>query len=162
MDVKLVLGEGVNAPSYATDGAAGFDLVANNFKSVYIGKTKIDAARYVNAFAKLVLEPGYRVLVGIGFSVEVPLGYEFQVRPRSGSALKEGITVLNSPGTIDSDYRGEVGVILINHSNENVYIGLGDRIAQGVIAPYIKANFVTTDSLSDTARGTGGLGHTGK
>jgi dUTP pyrophosphatase len=141
MDVKLVLGEGVNAPFYATEGAAGFDIASNE---------------------DTVVQSKARAIVGTGLFFEIPVGLELQIRPRSGNAAKYGVTVLNSPGTIDSDYRGEVKVILYNTSGDPFVIKKGDRIAQGVIAAYIKANFLKADTLSETARGTGGFGHTGK
>jgi dUTP pyrophosphatase len=162
MSVKIVCNEGVTPPVYATEGSAGFDFVANNFKFVYTGNKKVDAKDFINAYGQLVLEPGQRALIGTGVFVALPQGLELQVRPRSGLALKEGITVLNSPGTIDADYRGEIGVILINHSEDNAYIKLGDRIAQGVVAPYVKIEWSQVDTLDETARGEGGFGHSGK
>lgn len=108
------------------------------------------------------IEPGARAMVKTGISIELPEGYEAQVRPRSGLAFKQGVTVLNSPGTIDSDYRGEIGVILINHGSEKFIYEKGDRIAQMVIAPVVQAAFDITDDLSATLRGAGGFGHTGK
>lgn len=109
----------------------------------------------------LFLEPNASILVPTGLRFAIPAGYEIQVRPRSGLALKHGITVLNSPGTIDSDYRGEVGIILINHGSKVFEILPGMRIAQIVLAPVAKANFVIEKSLVTTARGEGGFGHTG-
>ena len=126
-------------PEYATNGSAGFDLVV--------------------PFAGQVL-PGARALVRLGFSVKLPTGMELQVRPRSGLALKKGITVLNSPGTIDSDYTGEVGVILFNSTNDTFHFGPGDRIAQGVLARYETAQFEVVDELPTTERGQGGFGST--
>lgn len=108
-----------------------------------------------------VLDPGQRILIGLGFAVELPEGYEMQIRPRSGLALKEGITVLNAPGTIDADYRKEVGVILINHSKDRVRLRAGDRIAQAVISAFEHARFDIVSELSETER-TGGFGSTGK
>jgi dUTP pyrophosphatase len=128
-------------PEYKSEGAAGFDLHASN---------------------AYLINPAERVLVGTGLAFEIPEGYEMQVRPRSGLALKEGITVLNSPGTVDSDYRGEVGIILINHGTKNFIIHAGERIAQGVIAKVEQATFTTTHHLSATDRGTGGFGSSGK
>lgn len=127
-------------PEYKSDLAAGVDLMASSGGEI--------ASR---AFA----------LVKTGISIELPEGYEAQVRPRSGLALKQGVTVLNSPGTIDADYRGEVGVILINHSNKTFKYEKGDRIAQMVIASVAKADFVVVNELGDTDRGDGGFGHTG-
>lgn len=131
----------LNLPSYQTSEAAGMDLMANE-----------DA----------VLEPGQRALVACGFSMELPIGYEAQVRPRSGLAIKHGIGLLNSPGTIDSDYRGEVKVILINHGEQAFSIAVGDRIAQMVVAPITRVTWRPTAQLADSERGSGGFGHTGK
>ncbi len=133
-------GEPLPLPAYATAGAAGMDLRAD---------------------VALLLEPGQRALVPTGLSMAIPAGYEGQVRPRSGLALKHGITCLNSPGTIDSDYRGEVGVILANLGSEPFAIARGDRIAQLVIAPHARAALVNADLLEQSARGAGGFGHTG-
>jgi dUTP pyrophosphatase len=134
-------GEPLPLPTYATAGAAGLDLRAD---------------------AAVVLAPGERALVPTGLAIAVPEGYEAQVRPRSGLALREGITCLNSPGTIDSDYRGEVGVILANLGQKPVSIARGDRIAQMVIAPVARAELVEIAALPGTSRGAGGFGHTGK
>jgi dUTP pyrophosphatase len=109
----------------------------------------------------LVLKPGDRALVPAGISIALPPGYEAQVRPRSGLALKHGITVLNSPGTIDADYRGEVGVILINHGRDNFTVERGMRVAQMVIAPYTQVKWQEAANLGETARGKGGFGSTG-
>jgi dUTP pyrophosphatase len=129
-------------PSYQTAAAAGADLMA-----AVVGE--------------LVLAPGDRRLVPTGIAMELPVGFEAQVRPRSGLALKHGVTVLNSPGTIDADYRGEVGVILINHGGEAFTIRRGDRIAQLIVAAVAQADFHETE-LSETERGSGGFGSTGK
>ena len=129
-------------PSYETKGSAGLDLRAN-----------IDNP--------IVLQPLDRALIPTGLFMELPVGYEAQIRPRSGLALKKGITVLNSPGTVDSDYRGEVGVILINLSSVDFTINPGDRIAQMVIAKHEQAEWVEVDGLSSTERGEGGYGHSG-
>jgi dUTP pyrophosphatase len=115
----------------------------------------------VRAAEATSLSPGKRGLVGTGFAFAIPEGYEVQVRPRSGLALKKGISVLNSPGTIDSDYRGEIKVILANLGEEDFIIERGDRIAQIVVAPVQRGNLVEVDILDDTARGTGGFGSTG-
>jgi dUTP pyrophosphatase len=131
-------------PSYATEGAAGFDLRAA-----------------VPADAPVVLAPGRRVLVPTGFAVGLPAGWEMQIRPRSGLAVKNGVTVLNTPGTVDCDYRGPVGVCLINLGEEPFTIARGDRIAQAVIAEAPQAALVEVDSLDETARGAGGFGSTG-
>jgi len=129
-------------PAYMTEHAAGMDLC-----------TVIDQP--------VVLKPGERTLLPTGLAMEIPPGYEGQVRPRSGLALKKGIALVNAPGTIDSDYRGEVGIIIINHGNEAVEFHPGDRIAQLVVAPVTRAALVETDSLNDSARSSGGFGHTG-
>jgi dUTP pyrophosphatase len=141
---RLPHGEGLELPAYGTTGAAGMDLRAG-----------------VPEDAPLTLEPGARALVPTGLVIAVPHGFEAQVRPRSGLALKSGITCLNSPGTIDSDYRGEVGVILINHGPEPFVIRRGDRIAQMVLARYDRAEWVLTQDLDETERGAGGFGSTG-
>ncbi len=130
-------------PAYASEGAAGADLAAS-----------LDTP--------LTLEPGARALVPTGLCVELPDGFEMQIRPRSGLAARHGVTVLNSPGTVDSDYRGEVKVLLINLGAEAVTISSGERIAQAVIAPVVRGDFVLADSLSGSARGTGGFGSTGR
>ncbi len=129
-------------PKYETEASAGMDLRANLTEPI-------------------TLKPLERVLVKTGLFMELPIGYEAQVRPRSGLALKKGITVLNSPGTIDADYRGEIGVILINLSSEDFVIENGERIAQLVIAKYKQAEFIEVNQLSETARGAGGFGSTG-
>lgn len=130
-------------PAYQSAGAAGADVCAC-----------IDSP--------ITIKPGERILVSTGLKMEIPEGYEVQVRPRSGLALKFGITVLNSPGTIDSDYRGELGVVLINHGHEDFIVHNGDRIAQMVVAPVVRAAFVPESSLSETERGSGGYGSTGR
>jgi dUTP pyrophosphatase len=112
--------------------------------------------------APLTLASGARALVPTGFSIGLPEGYEAQVRPRSGLALKHGVTCLNAPGTIDSDYRGEVGVILINHGQEPFVIKRGERIAQMVIAPVVQSSWLEVETLDETARGAGGFGSTGR
>ncbi|EJF06354.1 deoxyuridine 5'-triphosphate nucleotidohydrolase Dut [Thiovulum sp. ES] len=140
MKVKK-LNELAKVPEYKTAGSSGFD-----FSSV----------------ENLVLKKGETALVKTGLSFEIPENLEIQVRPRSGLALKHGITVLNSPGTIDSDYRGEIQVILINHGKEDFQISVGDRIAQGVVARVEKVNLQITDEVSQTERGSGGFGSTGK
>jgi len=143
MKVEIINHSHHELPAYATDGSAGMDLRAN-----------LDE--------KIVLKPLARYLVPTGLFISLPQGYEAQVRPRSGLALKKGIGLLNSPGTIDSDYRGEIGVILVNLSNENFEINDGDRIAQMVIAAYEQAEWIQVEELDETARGVGGFGHTGK
>ena len=138
---RLPHGEGLPAPAYATDGAAGLDVVAAE---------------------DLTLAPGQRHAVATGFAIAIPEGYEVQVRPRSGLALKHGVTCLNTPGTIDHDYRGEVKVILANLGSDPFEVRRGERIAQLVPAPVLKANFVEVDVLGETARGAGGFGSTGQ
>ncbi|MDB5675684.1 MAG: deoxyuridine 5-triphosphate nucleotidohydrolase [Sphingomonas bacterium] len=138
---RLPHGEGLAPPAYATDGAAGMDVVAAE---------------------ELVLAPGARAAVATGFAIAIPVGYEVQVRPRSGLALKHGVTCLNTPGTIDSDYRGEVKVILANLGSEPFAIARGDRIAQLVPAAVQRATLAEVNSLDDTARGAGGFGSTGR
>ncbi len=132
-------------PAYETGGSAGMDLRAA-----------------VAEDAPLTLAPGARALVPTGLKIALEVGYEAQVRPRSGLALKHGLTCLNSPGTIDSDYRGEVGVILINHGQEPFVIQRGERIAQMVIARHEQASMVEVETLDETARGAGGFGSTGR
>lgn len=129
-------------PAYATPGSAGMDLRANNEQEI-------------------VLQPLGRAIVPTGIFIQLPVGYEAQIRPRSGLAAKSGITVLNSPGTIDSDYRGEICAILVNLSDQEFTIRRGDRICQMVIAKHETAELVEVSSLDDTARGAGGFGHTG-
>lgn len=129
-------------PTYETKGAAGVDLRANILESI-------------------LLQPLERAIVKTGIFLELPIGYEAQIRPRSGLAAKKGITVLNSPGTIDADYRGELGVILVNLSNEAFTIENGDRIAQMVIAKHERADWVEVEELNTTTRGSGGFGSTG-
>lgn len=129
-------------PQYATDHSAGLDLRAN-----------LDTP--------LVLAPGQRALIPTGLHLELPEGTEAQVRPRSGLAFKHGVTVLNSPGTIDADYRGEVGVLLINHGHEPFTVNDGERIAQLVVARYIRVSFAEVADLRASERGAGGFGHTG-
>ena len=131
-------------PAYQTALAAGLDLIAA-----------------VPTHAPLVIAPGARALVPTGLSIALPEGFEAQVRPRSGLAAKHGVTVLNSPGTIDADYRGEIQVILINHGTESVEIARGMRIAQIVVATVTRASFIEVDSLDETSRGSGGFGSTG-
>ena len=141
--VKIVNRSGQPVPAYATPLSAGMDLRACLEAPVTLG-------------------PLERTLVPTGLFIALPAGYEAQVRPRSGLALKKGITVLNSPGTIDADYRGEICVILINLSSEDFVINDGERIAQMVIARHEQAEIVQVEELSDTERGAGGFGHTGK
>ena len=137
---RLNHGAGLPLPEYATSGAAGMDICAAESMTLRVGR---------------------RHAVATGFAFAIPDGYEVQVRPRSGLALKNGITCLNTPGTIDSDYRGEVKVILANLGEDDFMINKGDRIAQLVVAPVTKAAMVEVESIDDTTRGTGGFGSTG-
>jgi dUTP pyrophosphatase len=139
---RLPHGQSLALPHYATAGAAGLDLIAA-------------------VEEEIVLLPGQRAAIPCGIAIELPHGYEAQVRPRSGLALNQGVTVLNAPGTIDSDYRGEVKAILINHGAEPFLIKRGAKIAQMVIAAHEQAEIVERDELSDSARGAGGFGSTG-
>jgi dUTP pyrophosphatase len=141
----LANAHGLALPAYQSTHAAGLDLLAA-----------------IRDDAPLTLMPGHRVLVPTGLIFAVPPGFEAQVRPRSGLALKHGVTVLNAPGTIDADYRGEVGVLLVNHGEVPFTINRGERIAQMVIAPVTRANLVAVASLSVTERGSGGFGSTGR
>lgn len=147
--IRVIREEGadplVPLPSYETTGAAGADVRANLPDGVSI-----------------TLEPGQRVLVPTGLRIEIPQGFEVQVRPRSGLALKHGITLPNTPGTIDSDYRGPLGVIVLNAGQEVFEITHGERIAQLVVAPVVQATFQAVEALSDTTRGAGGFGSTGR
>ncbi|HWH21917.1 MAG TPA: dUTP diphosphatase [Allosphingosinicella sp.] len=138
---RLPHGEGLPLPVYASEGAAGLDVVAAE---------------------NLTLAPGARHAVATGFAIAIPEGYEVQVRPRSGLAFKHGITCLNTPGTIDSDYRGEVKVILANLGSEPFEVVRGERIAQLVPAPVLKARFAEVTELGETSRGAGGFGSTGR
>ena len=142
MELKIVNKSSNPLPEYKTVQSAGMDLRANLTESI-------------------VLKPLERKLIPTGLFIALPDGYEAQIRPRSGLALKNGVTVLNTPGTIDADYRGEVGIILINLSNEPFVINNGERICQMVIMNYTKVEWVEVEELNDTERGAGGFGHTG-
>ena len=137
---RLENGADLPVPTYETPGSAGMD---------------------VRSAVEMVIAPGHRALVPTGFAMAIPEGYEVQVRPRSGLALKQGISLPNTPGTIDSDYRGELGVIVINHGDQDFVIARGDRIAQIVVAPVQRATLALVEKLDDTARGSGGFGSTG-
>ena len=137
---RLPHGEGLELPHYATDGAAGMD---------------------VRSAEDVTIAPGARHAVATGLALAIPQGFEIQVRPRSGLALKHGITVPNTPGTIDSDYRGELKVIMINHGTEDFAISRGDRVAQLVLAPVTQARWIEVEELDSTQRGEGGFGSTG-
>lgn len=143
MQIKVINKSKNPLPQYTTVLSAGMDIRANIEKSV-------------------VLKPGERTLIPTGLYFEIPDGYEVQIRPRSGLALKHGIGILNSPGTIDADYRGEVGIILINWGEKDFEIVSGDRIAQMVVSKYEKCGWVEVEELNSTDRGTGGFGHSGK
>ena len=143
MNIKIINKSKHDLPQYATEASAGLDLRAN-----------IDSPLTLNSLE--------RVLVKTGLFIELPIGYEAQVRPRSGLAFKNGVTVLNTPGTIDADYRGEIGVILVNLSNTPFVIEDGERVAQLVIAKHEQAEWVLVEELAETERGAGGFGSTGK
>lgn len=143
MEIKIVNKSNHPLPHYGTEASAGVDLRANITEAV-------------------ILKPLERTLIKTGLFIELPIGYEAQVRPRSGLAYKHGLTVLNTPGTIDADYRGEIGVILVNLSNEDFTIEDGERVAQMVIAKHEQAEWNLVEKLSDTERGAGGFGSTGK
>jgi dUTP pyrophosphatase len=140
--LRLPEGAGLPLPAYMSAGAAGADVCA-----------AVEAA--------VVLQPGERALIPAGFTLEIPEGYEVQIRPRSGLALRAGVTLLNSPGTIDSDYRGPVGVLMVNLGSEPFTVQRGDRIAQFVVAPVARADFAACDAVGGTLRGAGGFGSTG-
>ena len=142
MNIKIVNKSQYESPAYATSQSAGLDLRANLIEPI-------------------TLKPLGRILIKTGLFIELPEGYEAQVRPRSGLAYKKGITVLNSPGTIDADYRGEIGVILVNLSEEEFIIENGERVAQMVIAKHEQANWIDAETLESSERGGGGLGSTG-
>ena len=143
--LQLPNGKGLSLPAYQSALAAGLDLLAA-----------------VPEDAPVVLAPGSYVLIPTGLSIALPAGYEAQVRPRSGLAARHGVTVLNAPGTIDADYRGEIGVPLINHGDVPFTVRRGERVAQMVIAPVVQAELVPVTTLSATARGSGGFGSTGR
>ena len=142
MTIKIINKSNHTLPNYETIASAGMDLRANIAESI-------------------TLKPLERTIVKTGLFIELPIGYEAQVRPRSGLAAKKGISVLNAPGTVDADYRGEIGVILVNLSNEDFTIDNGERVAQLVIAKHERAEWIEVDSLSETSRGAGGFGSTG-
>ena len=142
MQIKIINKSSHKLPHYGTEASAGMDLRANISKAI-------------------TLKPLERCIVKTGLFIELPLGYEAQVRPRSGLAAKNGITVLNSPGTIDADYRGEIGVILVNLSNQDFTIENGERVAQMVISKHERAQWIQVEKLGETARGAGGFGSTG-
>jgi dUTP pyrophosphatase len=139
---RLPHGAGLDLPHYATAGAAGADVLAAVEKPV-------------------IIAPGKRALIPTGFSIALPPGYELQIRPRSGLALKHGIVIPNAPGTVDEDYRGELGIIVLNASEEHFTVTRGMRIAQAVLGPVVRAEWEEVDDLDATARGAGGFGSTG-
>lgn len=143
MNIKIINKSNHNLPNYETIASAGMDLRAN-------------------IKASMTLKSLERAIIKTGLFIELPIGYEAQVRPRSGLAAKKGITVLNTPGTIDADYRGEIGVILVNLSNEDFTIENGERIAQLVIAKHERAEWIEVETLTETSRGEGGFGSTGR
>jgi dUTP pyrophosphatase len=142
MTIKIINKSQHDLPNYETIASAGMDLRANLSEPI-------------------VLKPLERAIVKTGLFIELPMGFEAQVRPRSGLAAKKGITVLNSPGTVDADYRGEIGVILVNLSNDNFVVENGERIAQLIIAKHERAEWISVEILSETSRGEGGFGSTG-
>ena len=141
-DIEICLAPGAQLPRYASPGSAGADVCACIAEPI-------------------TLRPGSSALIPTGLKTAIPEGYEIQIRPRSGLALKHQVTVLNTPGTIDSDYRGEIGVILMNHGSEEFTVTPGLRIAQFVVAPVVIANWLEKPQLAETSRGSGGFGHTG-
>ena len=143
MKIKIVNSSKHPLPAYSTNASAGMDIRANIDESI-------------------VIKPLERKLIPTGLFLEIPEGFEAQIRPRSGLAIKNGITILNSPGTIDADYRGEICIILVNLSGDEFIVSDGERICQMVIAKHEKAEWISVDKLIDTNRGTGGFGHTGK
>lgn len=162
MQVQVIRNTLNQLPRYETPESAGCDLRAElnlvNEKLLFNAQT---VRTLENVVTELIIYPGGRALIPTGIKMALPVGFEAQVRPRSGLALKYGITVLNTPGTIDSDYRGDVGVVLINHGTEPFVVNQGDRIAQLVITQITQVQFVPVDALQETNRGAGGFGSTG-
>ena len=162
MQVQIIRNTLNQLPRYETPESAGCDLRAElnliNEKLLFNAEAVYTLD---NVATELIIYPGGRALIPTGIKMALPVGFEAQVRPRSGLALKHGITVLNTPGTIDSDYRGDVGVVLINHGTEPFVVNQGDRIAQLVITQITQVQFVPVDELQETNRGTGGFGSTG-
>lgn len=158
--VRIKLYEGATIPHYATEGSAGFDLIAHSFIESYsatIEKPQIPDSR----LTRIMLLPHSRLLIGCGFSLEIPIGKLLDIRSRSGKSFKEGLVVANSPGTIDSDYRGEIKVILLNTSEFPLVVNIRDKIAQAVLIDYYTIYFDKTNELSDTKRSSQGFGSTG-
>jgi len=143
LNIQIVRQPGAQLPRYMTEHAAGMDIHA------VVEET-------------IIIKPGERVLLGTGISVAIPPGYEAQIRPRSGLAIRSGITLLNSPGTIDADYRGEIKIIMINHGRDDFIVKSGDRLAQIIIAPVVRCVWKEKQKLDESQRGSGGFGHTGK
>lgn len=158
LKIKCVTKDGVELPKYESLGASGMDLRAYSYSMS--DNLKVDIS--LKDDKDYILPAHFRALIKTGLFVEIPEGYEIQIRPRSGLALKNGVTVLNTPGTIDADYRGEIGVILINTSNKDFAIRKGDRIAQAVVQKVEKAELIKVNQLSDTIRGNGGYNSTGQ
>lgn len=164
MKIK-VLNNGCELPIYATPGSSGVDLSIKSIKKLFKGQEELEVDKifpHYRESGSFILRPQERVLVGTGLYAEIPLGYELQVRPRSGISLKKGITVVNTPGTVDFDYRGEIGVILINTSSKNCKLFLDERIAQMVCCKVEQPIYEFTEELSNTSRNEGGFGSTGK
>ncbi|MEA3241215.1 MAG: dUTP diphosphatase [Pseudomonadota bacterium] len=143
LNIQIVRQPGAQLPRYMTEHAAGMDIHAAVAEDI-------------------IIKPGKRVLVGTGLAVAIPPGYEAQIRPRSGLAIRNGITLLNSPGTIDADYRGEIKIIMINHGRDDFIVKSGDRLAQMIIAPVVRCVWEEKHELDESQRGIGGFGHTGK
>ena len=162
MKIQVIKTTTNELPKYGSGEDAGCDLRADlwSIKEKFLFDTEI--VRNEDSTVKgLLIQPGGRALISTGLQIALPVGYEAQIRPRSGLALKNGISVVNSPGTIDSDYRGDIGIILINHGFEPFMVEQGDRIAQMVIVKHEQAEFVEVQELDETSRGDGGFGHTG-
>lgn len=163
MNIEIKVDDGVEIPKYATPGSAGFDLKVNKVLKLFKGNKEIELDnKFKHSLSNgyIFLRAGERVLLGTGIRVAIPEGYELQIRSRSGTSLKRGLVVTNSPGTVDSDYRGEVGIIITNTTPFLSKIEIGEAIAQGVICPTLQANFELVNELSDTQRGEGGFGST--
>lgn len=163
MKIQVIKSTTNELPQYETIESAGCDLRAelSLINTNFLFNVDVFHKTLEETVYKIIINPGGRALIPTGLKIALPAGYEAQVRPRSGLALKHGITILNTPGTIDSDYRGDVGVILINHGSEPFVVEQGDRIAQLVINEIIQGVFVEVDVLTETERGAGGFGHTG-
>lgn len=160
MKVQVIKSTRNELPVYETAGSAGCDLRAE--LSLIQNKFLVNSeTRTIEGQSTVIIYPGGRALIPTGLQIALPQGYEARIQPRSGLALKNGISVLNTPGCIDSDYRGDIGVILINHGTSSFEVKQGDRIAQMIISKAEQAEFVLVDTLNDTERGAGGFGHTG-